>query len=141
MKEREEAELHRKMREIEGTYEARTKWGKIVIDLVAIPNYAGGEGRPDEILAVRVNFAILGADVKLSVPVLIELAVKGGWCRDAKDDLREFCERSISGRQRSYLEIPMIVVGGDTYNDNLRAEEGQLTARFSITQVPKRMIE
>ena len=42
MKESEEMELHRKMQEIEGKYEVKTDWGKILITLDAIPNYAGG---------------------------------------------------------------------------------------------------
>ncbi|MBT9151593.1 MAG: hypothetical protein DDT40_01789 [candidate division WS2 bacterium] len=139
MKEKDEMELHRKMQEIEGKYEVKTDWGKIVITLDAIPNYAGGEGRPDEILVVKLDFAILGTDVKLSVPVLIEVATKGGWSGDAKVDLEKFCERTISGEQQSYLEISMIVVGGDSYK-KLESKKGQLTTRFNITQVPKRMI-
>lgn len=138
MKEREEAELHRKMQNIEGKYEAKTNWGKIGITLSAIPNYAGGEGRPDEILAVKVEFAILGTEAKLSVPVLIE-AEKVGYS-GAKEDLDKFCERSISGRQKSYLEIPMIVVGGDNYR-KLKNQKRQLLARFNPMQVPKRVIK
>lgn len=140
MKEKEEAEFHRKMQKFEGKYQVKTDWGKIIVTLDAIPNYAGGEGRPDEILVVKVDFPILGTDVKLSVPVLIEIATKGGWGGDAKIDLEKFCERSISGRQKSYLEIPMIVIGGDNYKKP-KCPPRQLTARFNITQVPKRMIK
>ncbi|MCL0074256.1 hypothetical protein M1O50_05245 [Dehalococcoidia bacterium] len=140
MKEKDEMEFHRKMQEIEGKYEVKTDWGNIVITLDVIPNYAGGKGRPDEILVVKLDFAILGTDVKLSVPVLIEVATKGGWSGDAKVDLEKFCERTISGEQQSYLEIPMIVVGGDSYK-KLESKKGQLTARFNITQVPKRVVK
>jgi len=140
MKEKDEMELHRKMKEIEDKYEVKTTWGKIVITLDAIPNYAGREGRPDEILVVKVNFAILGTDVKLSVPVLIEVATKGGWSGDAKVDLEKFCERTISDEQQSYVGISMIVVGGDSYK-KLESKKGQLTIRFNITQVPKRIIK
>lgn len=138
MKESEEMELHRKMQEIEGKYEVKTDWGKILITLDAIPNYAGGKGCPDEILTVKVEFAILGTDIELSTPVLIEVE-KAGY-GDAIVDLDKFCGRSISGEQKSYLEIPMIVVGGDNYK-KLKSKEKQLTARFNITQVPKRIIK
>jgi len=138
MKESEEMELHRKMQEIEGKYEVKTDWGKIVITLDAIPNYAGGKGCPDEILTIKVDFATLGTDVQLSTPVLIELE-KAGYS-GAEKDLDNFCERSTSGEQKSYLEIPMIVVGGDNYK-KLKSKEKQLTARFNITQVPKRIIK
>jgi len=137
MKESEEMELHRKMQGIEGKYEVKTDWGKIVITLDAIPNYAGGKGCPDEIVTVKVGFAILGTAIELLAPVLIE-AEKAGY-GGAIIDLDKFCERSISAEQKSYLEIPMIVVGGDNYK-KLKSIERQLTARFNMTQVPKRMI-
>ena len=98
---------------------------------------SGGKGCPDEILAVEVNFAILGTDIRLSAPVLIETE-KGGYA-NAIADLSKFCERSISSEQKSYLEIPMIVLGGDTYK-KLKGQERQLTARFHLAQVPKRMV-
>ena len=138
MKERDEMELHRKMKTIEGEYEAKTDWGKITITLHAIPSYAGGKGRPDEILTIKVKFAILGTNIELSMPVLIELG-KAGYS-DAAVDLNEFCERSISGEQKSHLDIPMIIIGGDGYK-KLRSQERQLAARFNLTQVPKRMIK
>jgi hypothetical protein len=138
MKEKEEAEFHRKMKKFEGKYPIETDWGKIVITLDAIPNYAGGKGCPDEILVVKVKVPILGTDVELSTPVLIELEKIG--YSGAKEDLNKFCERSIIGEQKSYLEIPMIVIGGDSYR-KVKSEERQLTARFNITQVPKRMIK
>ena len=137
MKESEEMELHRKMQKIEGEYEVKTDWGKIVITLDAIPNYAGGKGCPDEILNIKVKFAILGSDVELSAPVLVERE-KAGYS-DAVADLDKFCKRSISGEQKSYLEIPMIIVGGASYR-KLKSTERQLIARFNMTQVPKRII-
>lgn len=138
MKERDEMELHRKMKMIEGQYEAKTDWGKIAITLNAVPNYAGGKGCPDEILSVKVKFAILGTDVELVAPVLIEME-KAGYS-DAVADLNKFCERSISGEQKGYLQIPMIVVGGAKYKKQ-RSLQRQLAARFSPVQVPKRMVE
>lgn len=140
MKESDEMELHRKMQTIVGKYEAETEWGnrKIIVNLDAIPNYAGGKGCPDEILTVTVSFAMLGTDIRLSTPVLIE-SEKAGYS-SALADLQKFCERSISGEQRSYLEIPMIVIGGQSYK-KLRPTNRQLTARFHMTQVPKRIID
>lgn len=138
MKERDEMELYRKLKVIEGTYETKTEWGKITVTLGAIPSYAGGKGRPDELLAIEVKFAYFGTDIKLSVPVLIESG-KAGFS-DAVVDLNEFCERSISGEQKSHIEIPMIVIGGDRFKKS-GPHERQLTARFVLTQVPKRMVK
>jgi len=135
--EKEEAKFHRKLKEIEGKWPAKTKWGNIDIILEAIPNYAGGKGCPDEILVVKVKIPILGTDVELSTPVLIELEKIG--YSGAEKDLNKFCERSISGEQKSYLEIPMIVIGGDSYK-KVKSEKKELSARFNITQVPKRMV-
>jgi hypothetical protein len=138
MRERDEMEFHRNLKVVEGTYEAKANWGKITVTLEAIPNYAGGKGRPDELLAIEVKFAILGTDIKLSIPVLIELGKTG--FSDAMVDLNEFCERSMSGEQKSHIEIPMIVVGGDSYK-KMGPQERQLIARFNLTQVPKRMVK
>jgi len=138
MKEKEEAEFHRKMKKFEGKYPIETNWGKIAITLDAIPNYAGGKGCPDEILTIKIEFAILGTDIHLSVPVLIELE-KAGYTA-AAEDLNKFCKRSISGEQKSYLEIPMIIVGGDKYR-KLNSQMRQLSARINITQVPKRIVK
>lgn len=136
MKEREEAEFHRKMKKIEGKYS--TESGKITVTLKAIPNYAGGKGCPDEILIIKVELAILGTDVQLSAPVLIELEKVG--YTGAKEDLDKFCERSISGEQKSYLDIPMIIIGGDKYK-KLKSQNRQLLTKVNITQVPKRIIK
>jgi hypothetical protein len=133
----EEAELHKRLQKIEGSHSVKTDWGEIIITLDAIPNYAGGKGCPDEIAAVKVRFALWGADVQLSIPILIE-EEKAGYSA-AVADLDKFCERSLSGEQKTYLEIPMIVIGGDSYR-KLKSAERQLTARFNTTQVPKRTI-
>jgi len=133
----EETKFHKKMKKIEGKWQVKTKWGNIDIILEAIPNYAGGKGCPDEILVVKVKIPILGTDVELSTPVLIELEKIG--YSGAEEDLNKFCERSISGEQKSYLEIPMIVIGGDSYK-KIKSEKKELRARFNITQVPKRMV-
>jgi len=138
MKHSEEMQFHSKVRKIEGRYEVVTDWGEIVINLDAIPNYAGGKGCPDEILVVKAKFAILGTNVELSIPVLIELE-KGGYSA-AEEDLNKFCERSMSGEQKSYLEIPMVIIGGNEYR-KLETQEKRLAARVHITQVPKRIME
>ena len=137
MKGSDEITIHKKMQRIEGKCELKTEWGNIVVVLDAIPNYAGGKGCPDEILSVAVKLTILGTDVELSVPILIE-GEKGGYS-NAVIDLQKFCERSISGEQPSYLEIPMIIIGGDNYR-KLRPIEKQVKARFSRTQIPRRMV-
>ena len=138
MNDSDEIAIHKKMQRIEGKSELKTEWGKIIVVLDAIPNYAGGKGCPDEILSIAVKFTILGTDVELSVPILIE-GEKGGYS-NAVIDLKKFCERSISGEQTSYLEIPMIIIGGGNYR-KLRPVEKQVKARFSMTQIPRRMID
>jgi len=135
--EKDETKFHRKMKEIEGKWQVKTKWGSIEIVLEAIPNYAGGKGCPDEILVVKVKIPILGTDIELSTPILIELE-KIGYL-GAKEDLNKFCVRSISGEQKSYLEIPMIVIGGDSYR-KVGSEKKELSAWFNIIQVPKRIV-
>lgn len=137
MNESDEVMIHRRMKRIEGTSEFQADWGKVTITLNAIPNYAGGKGCPDEILTVAVKFAILGTDLELSIPVLIE-GEKSGYS-NAVTDLRKFCKRSISGEQNSYLEIPMVVIGGRNYR-RLKPLEGNVKARFTRTQIPRRMI-
>jgi len=136
--EKEETKFHRKLKQIEGKWQVKTEWGSIDVILEAIPNYAGGKGCPDEILVVKVKIPILGTDVELSTPVLIELE-KIGYSK-AEEDLNKFCERSISGEQESYLKIPMIVIGGDSHKEMIKSEKKELSARFNITQVPKRMV-
>jgi len=140
MKSNDEMQIHKKVQQIAGKYESETGWGngKILITLNAIPNYAGGKGCPDEILNVTVSFAIFGTDVRLSAPVLIE-GEKAGY-GSAIEDLHKFCDRSVSGEQKSYLEIPMIVVGGQSYK-KLKSRNRQVSARFNMTQVPKRIID
>ncbi len=134
---KDEAKFHRKMKEIEGKWQVKTEWGSIEIALEAIPNYAGGKGCPDEILVVKIKIPILGTDIELSIPILIELEKVG--YPGAKEDLNKFCARSISGDQKSYLEIPMIVIGGDNYR-KVGSEKKELSARVNIVQVPKRIV-
>lgn len=138
MNDSDEIAIHKNVQRIEGKSELKADWGNITVVLDAIPNYAGGKGCPDEIVSVTVKFAILGADVELSVPILIE-GEKSGYS-NAAIDLQKFCERSISGEQKSYLEIPMIIIGGENYR-KLRPVEKQVKARFSMTQIPRRMID
>lgn len=138
MRESDESLIHRKAKEIEGTYSISTTWGEMVVKLEAIPNYAGGKGCPDEIMCIRVEFPAFGTNVTLTTPVLIEGEKSGS--NAAKLDLRKFCERSITGEQRSYVKIPIIVIGGDRYK-RLRPTTKQILVQFNPTQVPKRVIE
>jgi hypothetical protein len=112
-------------------------WSNISLDLDAIPNYAGGEGCPDEILTIRLKIPFMGKDIEISVPVLIELEKAGSNAADR--DLVKFCERSINDEQNSFLDIPMIVIGGDS-NRFIGIEKKPLKARFTINQVPRRMV-
>ena len=137
MKETDESLIHRRAKALEGTYPATAPWGGLVVKLDAVPNYAGGKGCPDEILCVTVEFPAFGAKVAVSVPVLIEGEKAGSDA--AKLDLEKFCERSLSGEQRSYLKIPVIVIGGSGPK-KLKAVSKQMLAEFSTTQVPKRVV-
>jgi len=134
MREEDEKELHKKIQKVEGRYEVKTDWGEMIVTLRAVPNYAGGKGCPDEILTLAVVLPVLGTHVELAAPILIE-AEKAGHSA-ALADLEKFCDRSVSGEQRSYLNIPMIVVGGQDYRKP-KPVERQLKARFNITQVPR----
>ncbi len=136
MVEREEDKLHMKMKKLEGEWQVNTEWGKMNITLEAIPNYAGGKGCPDELLIVKINFSMLGINVKLSAPILIELE-KSGYS-GAKEDLEKFCKRSLSKEQISYLEIPMIVISNDY--KRIRVKEKELMARFNMIQIPARIL-
>lgn len=137
MREKEETEFHRKMKALEGEHEIKTKWGKINLQLEAIPRFAGGRGRPDEILLVKTELSFIGATAKAVVPVLIELAETG--FNDAKVDLEEYCNRSVSGNELSYLEVPMIIIG-NAYKE-LAPREKQVVAKFNLIEVPKRIIK
>lgn len=137
MKENDEILIHRKTKSLEGTYPIATPWGTLVVKLDAVPNYAGGKGCPDEILCVKVEFAAFGADVTVSAPVLIEGEKSG--IDGAKLDLKKFCERTVSGEQRSYLKIPVVVVGG-AIPKRPKTTTKQLLAQFNTVQVPKRVI-
>jgi len=140
MYQQDERELHKKVQEIAGRYEAINKTNnmKIILDLDAIPHYAGGKGCPDEILRIELSFELLGTKVKLSAPVLIESEKAGA--SSAIEDLEKFCFRSLSGEQKSYIEIPMLVVGGQR-SKRLGTKTKQISAKFPITQIPKRVTD
>ena len=138
MRDSDESMIHRKAKALEGTYEARASWGSVVVRLEAVPNYAGGKGCPDEILCVKLEFAAFGTSVELSAPILIEGEKAGSSA--AKLDVEKFCSRSVSGVQKSYLKIPVIVVGGSSFK-KLRPTSKVLLAQFNTTQVPRRIVE
>lgn len=138
MNQSDEILIHKKAQMLSGTYKADAKWGSIQISLVAIPNYAGGKGCPDEILQLRVEFPAFGTNIILSAPILIE-GEKAG-ISAAGVDVDKFCERSKTGEQNSYLKIPVIVIGGQV-NKRIRPTTQAVQARFMTTQVPRRVIE
>lgn len=132
-----ERELHKAAGKYHGTYILPTHWGGIEVRLTAVPNYAGGEGCPDEIVKIDLKMLILGATIKAAVPVLVELE-KAGYPA-AKRDLDVYCTRSLSGEQPSYVEIPFLVVGGDNAR-LLDPASKAVNVRFSCAQVPMRLI-
>jgi hypothetical protein len=136
MREQEEKALHKKLQPICGEYVCNGEFG-ISITLDAIPNFAGGKGCPDEILTIKTKFSLLGTDIEVMVPVLIELEKAGS--NSAMEDLTKYCERSVSGEQSSYIQIPMIVIGGQNQKF-VKDDSRTVNAAFSIEQVPTRMI-
>jgi hypothetical protein len=137
MKESDETKLHKKLQPFCHEYIAEAEFGKIYVTLDAIPNFEGGKGCPDEIITVKTKISLLGSDIEVTVPILVELESSGSG--NAMKDLQNYSERTISGEQSSYIHIPMIVVGGQNQKF-VKDDERILKARFSINQVPIRMI-
>jgi len=138
MRDVDELMIHRKAKALEGTYEAHASWGRVVVRLEAVPNYAGGKGCPEEILCLRIELPAFGTLVELSAPIHIEWEKAGSSA--AKLDVEKFCHRSLSREQKSYLKIPVIVVGGSSFK-KLRPTTKGLLAQFNTTQVPRRIVE
>jgi hypothetical protein len=134
MRDVDELMIHKKARSLEGVYEVKTNWGSVIVKFDTVPNWAGGKGCPDEILCVKIEFPAFGTHIELSAPILIE-GEKAGRSA-AEEDVEKFCSRSISGEQKSYLKIPVIVVGGTGFK-KVRPSTNVLRAQFNTTQVPR----
>jgi hypothetical protein len=111
MKEKDELKLSRTLSQMEGQSELVFPWGKGTISVKYINYSAGGSGCPDSLLLIKISMPILGKNVTLQAPILVE-AEKAG-IRAAIQDLDKFCERSIKGALEnggsSFIEIPMLV--------------------------------
>ena len=132
---KDEEDFHKKLRRSDGTYVLDSKFGKLNISFHAIPNYANREGRPDEIELVEISLDFLGERIEMTVPILIELEDSGYY--SAKEDLDGYSERSISGRQNSYLKLPFLVIGGARRRRDLKSEDRTVKIKFTPAQIPK----
>jgi hypothetical protein len=103
---------------------------QVTVRLRPIDNHAGDS--PDFLLWAEMEFDLFGQRVKLSVPIPVE-AEKGGISGGAIHDLKKFVER-----RKHVAEIPMVVVSEAGYASKQQVE--QLTAKFTISQVPVRRI-
>lgn len=136
MKEKDEIKLSRILNKMQGISEAIFPWGKVRINVEYINYSAGGKGRPDSLLVLRINIPVLGKSVSIQIPILIE-AEKAGMSA-AIEDLEKFCERSmlgtLEGGGSSFVEIPMLVVTR-TPKPRLKRQGLPLRAHFSIQEV------
>lgn len=87
------------------------------------------EGRPDIVLWIELDTIILGSFVKAGFPVLVE-AEESGW-PSARADYEMFFGKDET-------TIPMIVVGGDKKDENMRTVPCKI--KLSIKQVPTRLV-
>ena len=111
MKEKDELKLSRTLGQMEGKSEFIFPWGKGSITIKYINYSAGGSGCPDSLLILKVSMPVLGRDVSVQAPILIEAEKAGTGA--AIQDLDKFCERSakgaLEGGGSSFVEIPMLV--------------------------------
>ena len=135
MKEKDELKLSRVLGRMEGQSEFVFPWGKGTISVKYINYSAGGSGCPDSLLLIRVLMPILGKDVSVQAPILVE-AEKAGMGA-AIQDLDKFCERSTRGALEnggsSFVEIPMLVAT-PTPKRKGQEETRLIKARFNIQE-------
>jgi len=136
MKEKDEIRLSRILSKMQGTSEAIFPWGKARINVEYINYSAGGKGCPDSLLVLKITLPVLGKDVSLQIPLLIE-AEKAG-ISAAMEDLEKFCKRSmlgtLEGGGSSFVEIPMLVVTRMP-KPRQKRESATLKAHFRVQEV------
>ncbi len=140
MSESDEMRLSRILRRLEGDAVAKFQWGDAKIKLRYLNYSAGGRGRPDSLLLLDVEMNVLGQNVVVKAPILIE-AEKSG-IDAAITDLDEFCTRSskgaLEGGQPSFLEIPMLVTTpSPRVRDRVERRELRATFRVHETRNPE----
>lgn len=136
MKEKDELKLSRILRKMEGGSEATFSWGKAKVEVKYVNYSAGGRGCPDSLLILKVSMPLLGQDVLVQIPILVE-AEKAGMSA-AIEDLNKFCERSMRGALEhggdSFIEIPMLVATQTPLRKE-RKENRTLKVTFKIREV------
>jgi len=136
MKEKDEIRLSRILSKMQGASEINYPWGKIRVNIDYINYSAGGKGCPDSLLILNIALPVMGEQVSIKVPILIE-AEKAGMSA-AMEDLEKFCNRSILGTMEgggsSFIEIPMLVVT-ERPRSGQKKESAILKASFNIREV------
>ncbi|GAG37011.1 unnamed protein product, partial [marine sediment metagenome] len=104
-----------RVEKLRGKWSIRTDWGMITVTLRPLRiGYSSRKGTPDEILIVGMSFSLLGEEMFLQVPVLLEME-EGGGLPASLEDAVKFVTRMLSGEEEDiyykYLEVPMLVVG------------------------------
>lgn len=114
-----------------GSWEIETAWGKIKIQLLPERiGFGSQKGRPDELLTIKVAFNLLGKNLEVQAPVIIECEERSG-ISGALKDLYE-------GKHRDgYLKIPMLVLGRNFGKDEARID---IKADVKIWEIPSSKI-
>jgi len=136
MKEKDELKLSRLLSDMQGEAEASFPWGKAKIQIRYLNYSAGGRGCPDSLLIVRLSMPVLGQNVSVEAPILVE-AEKAG-TNAAIEDLNKFCDRSIQGilegGDSSFIEVPMLVATRYPLRKE-RKESRVLKVSFNVREV------
>lgn len=132
-----EAKLHEASERFRGEWEIETDWGIIRLSFKPLRiGYGTAKGTPDEIIIVNTSFPLFGEWMTLQAPILLEMEEEGG-IPASLEDLRKFSQRSRSGEQESYLELPMMVIGKDRKSSGV---DTVLKAAVKIKEVPKSVL-
>ena len=135
MKEKDETKLSRILYNLQGESTAKFPWGDAQLEIKYINYSSGGMGCPDSLLIVKISLPILGKNVTIQAPILIE-AEKAGM-NAALEDLEKFCNRSsigaLEGGASSFLEIPMLVATQNP-KSNKKTISKSLTVSFQVNE-------
>jgi hypothetical protein len=133
----DEARLHDIIENRRGEWEIKTSWGTIKVAFRPLRiHYTSAKGVPDELIIAEVSFCLFGEWISLQAPILLEVEEKGGTAASL-EDLRKFSERSCTGEQKSYVKLPMLVIGKERKS---RTEQILLNIEVNITEVSKSIL-
>jgi hypothetical protein len=131
-----EGKLHEHIEKMRGEWNVKTDWGSITLNFKPYRiGYSSKKGTPDELLIVGISFPVLGEDLSLQIPVLLELENKGGMPASL-EDAEKFVKRMLSGEEEDlyykYTETPMLVIGLKRRNKIIDAP---LRAKIKIKEI------